>query len=116
MSITESLFAALVRLRDGHNQRVLWADALCINQQDRQEKSRQVQMMSRIYSLAENVAVVLGTEWDGYEMAFEYLHLIAQDSKAHFSTRNQHHVQVSLDSRSTMDCLRICAPCPAETY
>lgn len=40
--------------------RLLWVDALCINQQDNDEKSSQVMMMRHIYARAKNVLVWLG--------------------------------------------------------
>ncbi|KAG8165466.1 hypothetical protein KVR01_004018 [Diaporthe batatas] len=43
-----NLFAAL-RLRDRHEIKVLWVDALCINQEDDAEKSYQVRLMTEIF-------------------------------------------------------------------
>ncbi|OAA59616.1 het domain containing protein [Niveomyces insectorum RCEF 264] len=53
--VTPNLDAALRHLRyrgdngDGTDDRLLWVDALCINQRDLAERSRQVQQMRRIY-------------------------------------------------------------------
>lgn len=47
--ITENLHGALRQMRLESGIRVLWADAICINQADDEEKSVQVAMMSRIY-------------------------------------------------------------------
>jgi hypothetical protein len=41
---------------------LLWADALCINQQDISEKNQQVNMMATIYRKAANVTVWLGPD------------------------------------------------------
>jgi hypothetical protein len=41
---------------------LVWADALCINQQDITERNQQVNMMSTIYRKATNVAVWLGPD------------------------------------------------------
>lgn len=51
---------ALTRLRQKSSTRIVWADALCINQADDQEKSHQVPLMGRIYSSAKRVVVSLG--------------------------------------------------------
>lgn len=39
---------------------MIWIDALCINQDDDEEKGIQVQMMDRIFQEAKRVAVWLG--------------------------------------------------------
>lgn len=62
LMITPSLHDALVRFRDPHQVVRLWVDALCINQNDADEKARQIPMMGQIYSTASMVWVWLGTE------------------------------------------------------
>lgn len=59
-SITHNLDTALRHLRHSSKARVLWVDAVCINQQDDEEKSSQVQLMPDIYSKATKVIVWLG--------------------------------------------------------
>jgi len=59
-SIGPSLSHALRRLRYRESTRIVWVDAICINQQDSVEKSHQVPMMGSIYSLARRVVVSLG--------------------------------------------------------
>lgn len=58
--VTKNLDGALRYLRDKRTERVLWVDAICIDQADNDEKSRQVQMMHRIYAHARKVLVWLG--------------------------------------------------------
>jgi hypothetical protein len=58
--VGESLSDALTRLRLPDSTRILWADALCINQDDNEEKSHQVPLMRSIYSSARRTAVWLG--------------------------------------------------------
>ncbi|TVY93978.1 Heterokaryon incompatibility protein 6,OR allele [Lachnellula willkommii] len=60
LDITLSLFGALQRVRLPTAVRVLWADAACINQQDINERSQQVQLMRKIYRGASRVLVWLG--------------------------------------------------------
>lgn len=62
--VTDNLYVALRRLRRPDHQRVLWVDALCINQSDVEERNWQVQMMGRIYSTAARVVVWLGDAED----------------------------------------------------
>ncbi|KAI1740028.1 heterokaryon incompatibility protein-domain-containing protein [Xylaria scruposa] len=59
IAITENLSAALFRLRDRSFPRVIWADAICINQDDERERSCQVQLMAMIYAKASRVVVWL---------------------------------------------------------
>ncbi|KAJ4290281.1 hypothetical protein N0V90_010496 [Kalmusia sp. IMI 367209] len=58
--ITQNLHSVLLHFRK--TPALLWADALCINQQDIPEKNTQVNMMSSIYQHAATVAVWLGTD------------------------------------------------------
>lgn len=60
VNIRENLWSALVNLRDAREERVLWIDAICINQADVEERNRQVQLMAYIFSRAKEVIVWLG--------------------------------------------------------
>lgn len=60
LGTTENLFQALRNLRRKDRSRVLWVDALCINQHDHKEKSHQIQLMGKIFALAGCVLVWLG--------------------------------------------------------
>ncbi|KAF2177249.1 HET-domain-containing protein, partial [Zopfia rhizophila CBS 207.26] len=59
LPITENLAEALRHFRARSENRTLWADSVCINQQDNNEKSHQVGMMADIYKIARNVLVWL---------------------------------------------------------
>lgn len=54
--------AAMEHLRLPSKPRVLWIDAICINQQDLQERNQQVTMMSDIYRFASAVLMWLGED------------------------------------------------------
>lgn len=64
VSITQSLAEALLHLRSDTDERTLWIDQLCINQEDSVERSQQVTMMGDIYSFARQVLVWLGPSDD----------------------------------------------------
>ncbi|KAF4334019.1 polyketide synthase [Fusarium beomiforme] len=66
--ITPSLFHALHRFRMKEEPRILWADAVCINQSDSAEKANQVAMMRDIYASAVRTLVYLGREANGSEI------------------------------------------------
>lgn len=61
--VTSELFAALHALRSETTKRVLWVDAICINQYDAGERERQVQQMNHIYQNAKKVVVWLGKQY-----------------------------------------------------
>lgn len=58
MRITKHLFLSLRELRQ-NSYKVVWADQICINQKDNEERSQQLLMMNRIYSQATSVVVEL---------------------------------------------------------
>jgi hypothetical protein len=60
VTVRLNLGNALARLRLSNSRRIIWADALCINQIDNEEKSHQVPLMGMIYSQAKTVVVWLG--------------------------------------------------------
>lgn len=59
-TITANLHNALWQLRPRYHDRHLWVDALCINQADDDEKSRQVDLMKEIYSSTAQATLWLG--------------------------------------------------------
>ena len=62
LAVTQNLAEALPYLRYTDKPRVLWIDAICVNQQALKERSRQVGRMADLYRLADRVIVWLGPE------------------------------------------------------
>lgn len=62
VSVTRNLATALRYLRYSDRQRVLWVDAICVDQGNLEERSQQVARMADIYALANRVLVWLGPE------------------------------------------------------
>jgi hypothetical protein len=62
ISITQNLESAFRRLRNNSSTRLLWVDQLCINQEDPEERSRQVRLMGSIYQKASRTVVWIGEE------------------------------------------------------
>lgn len=60
VSIPRNLAEGLRVLRHPDRLKILWQDAVCINQKDPEERGSQVQLMSRIFSEASRVLVWLG--------------------------------------------------------
>jgi hypothetical protein len=73
MSVRKDLALALKYLRHREKPRILWIDAICIDQANSIERNQQVQMMSRIYTRAENVCIWLGEQDDESEVAFKFI-------------------------------------------
>ncbi|KAH8896937.1 HET-domain-containing protein, partial [Thozetella sp. PMI_491] len=71
IAITRNLHEALTYIRMPHNPVRIWADALCINQQDDQEKNVQVGRMDQIYQRASCVVVWLGLPADDSDLVFQ---------------------------------------------
>ncbi|KAE8362733.1 heterokaryon incompatibility protein-domain-containing protein [Aspergillus caelatus] len=78
LSITDNLYAALLHLRDRQFPRILWVDAVSINQQDDLEKGHQIQLMPTIYSRASHVIVWLGRAADHSNRALVNIRLAAE--------------------------------------
>ncbi|ORX97248.1 heterokaryon incompatibility protein-domain-containing protein [Clohesyomyces aquaticus] len=58
--VTDNLRIALHHIRRCNIPRILWIDALCINQSDPEERSKQVQIMDSIYAQSFRTLVWLG--------------------------------------------------------
>jgi hypothetical protein len=96
ISVTVNLHAALLRLRNHVMQRILWVDALCINQDDQEEKEHQIQAMTTIYGKANRVIVWLGEAADDSDKALEDIR-IAGDSEIAFQSSYKHTERQSIE-------------------
>jgi hypothetical protein len=77
--VTLNLHAALLRLRDHSFERIIWVDAICIDQSNNEERRQQVQLMAKVYSNAHCVIVWLGEQVVEVEGAIESIRLAADD-------------------------------------
>jgi hypothetical protein len=68
-----NLYSALARLRLSMQPRMLWIDAIYIDQAALTEKGHQVKLMPEIYKGAQNVLVWLGEIDDGGEDFLSYI-------------------------------------------
>lgn len=76
--ITQNLFEALQALRDRRKPRALWIDAICIDQNNIQERSSQVAEMDLIYRYAKRVVVWLGQPSSESSLALRALQNLGQ--------------------------------------
>ncbi|KAE9375132.1 HET-domain-containing protein [Stipitochalara longipes BDJ] len=60
LQVTKNLECALRYLRDEKRVLRVWADGVCINQQDNGEKGKQVQQMGQLYEIAHHTVIFLG--------------------------------------------------------
>ncbi|KAF2204156.1 hypothetical protein GQ43DRAFT_365222 [Delitschia confertaspora ATCC 74209] len=84
ISVAVSLYGALEVLRKKREAVLVWVDALCIDQQNRDERTQQVQLMTSIYSKADSVVVWLGPDADDSQLASQLLADVA--SKANIQS------------------------------
>jgi hypothetical protein len=73
LQITLNLFLALKRLRKEREERVLWVDAICIDQGNLTERAEQVPRMRSIFQRAERVVVWLGEATEESDLAVDML-------------------------------------------
>jgi hypothetical protein len=98
--VSTGLYVALTYLRYPETKRILWIDALCIDQDNFQERSEQVQLMRSIYGSASRVIVWLGegnilTDLDIQLIRWncETRNLTPEDAKKHrIALRHVHNV------------------------
>jgi hypothetical protein len=90
--VTENLHVALQKMRRKTEPRLMWVDAICIDQGDSAEKSQQVEMMGSIFANSKSVAVWLGdylshgfTEAEA-QAAFDVIHMIAESKPRELET------------------------------
>lgn len=76
-TVSGNLAHALRCLRptEGGDGRILWIDAICIDQGNNTEKSSQVALMGQIYRGAADVLIFLGEEKDDSTLVMQYLDL-----------------------------------------
>ena len=79
LAITSNLAGALRRYRQQSNKRkcLLWVDAICINQIDKLELSKQLLLMRRIYQQAQVVYIDLGEVDLEWYLGFDLLHKLS---------------------------------------
>lgn len=90
--VTENLAEALQYLRFIDTPRTLWTDAICINQEDLSERSKQVKLMGEIFSRAQRIIAWLGPETIDTRSAFSILEHVASTVEVDWRTNDVSHV------------------------
>ncbi|PHH69317.1 hypothetical protein CDD82_7832 [Ophiocordyceps australis] len=73
-SIQKEVYKALKRIRRRNETIRIWVDALCINQEDHDERTHQVNIMGEIYSRADVVHIWLGEDDPAVKSAIGFIH------------------------------------------
>ncbi|KAK5713359.1 hypothetical protein LTR17_017604 [Elasticomyces elasticus] len=74
-----TLYVALLHIRGDKAALVIWADVICINQKDEEERTSQVSLMGETYRLAEEVLIWLGSHQEELSgLAFQTLGVTAR--------------------------------------
>lgn len=77
VGLTASLCFGLRRLRQRKSSVLVWADAICVDQSNEQEKSIQVRLMQDLFKMATEVCAWIGEEADGSGDAMKSLRRMA---------------------------------------
>ncbi|KAF4958299.1 hypothetical protein FGADI_2465 [Fusarium gaditjirri] len=92
MTVTKNAYLALRDLRHKEKDRVLWIDALCIDQNNDVERGQQVQQMGSIYSEAERVIIWLGEATFATDYVMHHMKQLEKEGIKHSSnTQNISH-------------------------
>ncbi|KAL1857040.1 hypothetical protein Daus18300_010488 [Diaporthe australafricana] len=108
LPVTRSLKAALQHLRYPDQERIMWIDAICIDQSNNIEKGPQVAMMGKLFECASRVVVWLGSEEDESGKAMERLSFFGSQIDVNWGgihlitpAANVEHVDCSIADPST---------------
>lgn len=80
LAVTENLYQALEHLRQELEDRILWIDAICINQDDLKERGHQVQQMASIYESARQVIIWLGPATPTTDSLFSFIRVLERQA------------------------------------
>ncbi|ETS79688.1 hypothetical protein PFICI_09541 [Pestalotiopsis fici W106-1] len=108
LRVTTNLFNAFRQLRLPDRRRTLWADAVCINQTDLDEKSQQIQIMHRIYKSCRTCAIWLGQADEHSAVALDIVQLMGEMvCRRRGISMEELESQPERDRRDPMQALRI---------
>lgn len=93
--VTTNLYDAIMALRHPDQSRIIWVDALCINQKDDAEKSWQVGLMRDIYQQSSQVLAWLGPAQHDSDAVMTFLKNFGRKAEAcGIESVEGHHLDV----------------------
>lgn len=91
LHVTKNLHDAVRNLQGNHQKKyAVWIDGVCINQNNDNERSRQVRLMKRIYKSAFVVHIWLGEPADNSALAIRILKELAREWRGQEEEPNAH--------------------------
>lgn len=84
--IRPNLWTFLMHLRDTDTPKVVWVDAVCINQDDMTERGAQVSLMGEIYNKADSTLIWLGAKDSKLKIPFMAINEIFKHQGLDFAT------------------------------
>jgi len=102
LQITNNLHTALQYLRYPDKERIIWIDAICIDQSNNPEKSKQIPLMAKIYGVASNVLVWLGPADSATDKAFDLMDDMYRDHNKMFQSSAAYAQLATVKSFRTM--------------
>lgn len=116
-ALRENLWWALYHVRHTTRCRVMWIDAICIDQTSLLERNHQVRMMGDVYSHATQVRSWLGyAEWWVPEVSATFK--LLRRSRLWYKKWNLPHIAIRFDfpRRSRVNCYEWLYPPPGNCY
>jgi hypothetical protein len=96
LNITASLESALRHIRHSHRVLRVWADGICINQIDVDERNQQVSHMGLIYSIAQHTIIFLGSATPQSDATMEFIS--SRDSERSWTYKSRIHFEDEFDN------------------
>ncbi|KAH7327451.1 heterokaryon incompatibility protein-domain-containing protein [Rhexocercosporidium sp. MPI-PUGE-AT-0058] len=93
--VSESCVAALRHLRGKYTVKILWIDAICIDQSSLEERGHQVKLMGDVYSNAQRTWIWLGESTSESDFVMDFLNNFI-NVKEQISGRSQSHQEKAL--------------------
>jgi hypothetical protein len=108
LGVTANLYSALYHLRSSDEDRILWVDAICIDQIDLRERGHQVAQMGQIYSRADRVVIWLCPSTEDIDILLDCLKQLERVGKRewHISDNRWKEAWAKLQSKFMIRYLR----------
>ncbi|KAF2657183.1 hypothetical protein K491DRAFT_347136 [Lophiostoma macrostomum CBS 122681] len=88
MEVPHNTFRALRSARSAHKDRQLWIDFVCINQNDLNERNKQVSLMANVYQSSHCNLIYLGEDNVQPTAAFDCIERLASEAEAEMALQN----------------------------